>query len=64
VESPGYILAGTDMVAVDVEGVRILQSYEAKNRLDMPVWEIPQIKHAVEIGLGASSDADISVIHN
>ncbi len=63
-ESPGYILAGTDMVAVDVEGVRILQSYEAKNRLNMPVWEIPQIKHAVSIGLGASSDSDISVIHN
>ncbi|MFX0044551.1 MAG: DUF362 domain-containing protein [Candidatus Hermodarchaeota archaeon] len=63
-ESPGYILAGTDMVAVDVEGVRILQSYEVKNRLNMPVWEIPQIKHAVKIGLGASSDADISVISN
>lgn len=63
-ESPGYIMAGTDMVAVDVEGVRILQSYEAKNRLNMPVWEIPQIKHAVKIDLGASSDTDISVIHN
>lgn len=64
IESPGYILAGTDMVAVDVEGVRILQSYDAENRLNMPVWEIPQIRHAVKIGLGASSDADISLIHN
>jgi uncharacterized protein (DUF362 family) len=64
VESPGYILAGTDMVAVDVEGVRILQSYEADNRLNMPVWEIPQIKHAAKIGIGASSDTSISVIHN
>ncbi len=64
VESPGYILAGTDMVAVDVEGVRVLQSYEARNRLNMPVWAIPQIKHAVKIGLGASSDTDITVINN
>ncbi|MFQ5833825.1 MAG: DUF362 domain-containing protein [Candidatus Thorarchaeota archaeon] len=61
-ESPNYILTGTDMVAIDVEGVRILQSYEAKNRLNLPVWEVPQIKHAVRIGLGAQSDDDISVI--
>jgi len=62
IENPGFVLASSDMVSIDVEGVRILQSYEAKNRLDMDVWDIPQIRHAVNIGIGAKSDDDILVI--
>ena len=61
-ESPNFILASKDMVSIDVEGVRILQSYGADNKLDENVWEVPQIKHAVEIGLGAKSDDEIQVI--
>lgn len=55
-EEPGVILAGTDRVAVDVEGLKILKSYKAKNKLDMPVWDLPQIKTAVDLGLGAGSE--------
>lgn len=62
VEEPNLILASGDMVSIDVEGVRILQSYNAKNRLDGDPWSIPQIRHAAEIGIGAMSDDDISVI--
>jgi uncharacterized protein (DUF362 family) len=62
IESPNLILASKDMVSIDVEGVKILQSYGADNKLDDNVWEVPQIKHAVKIGLGAKSDADIRVI--
>ena len=62
IESPNFILASKDMVSIDVEGVRILQSYGADNKLDENVWEVPQIKHAVEIGLGAKSDDEIQVI--
>ena len=62
VESPNLILASQDMVSIDVEGVRILQSYNAENKLDANVWDVPQIKHAVKIGLGAKSDDDIRVI--
>ena len=58
----GVILAGGDMVAVDVEGVRIIQCCNAKNKIGMDVWDIPQIKHAVEIGIGAKSDSDIEVV--
>jgi uncharacterized protein (DUF362 family) len=61
-ESPNLILASGDMVSIDVEGVRILKSYEAKNRLSGDIWQIPQIKHAAEIGIGASSDDDIVVM--
>ncbi len=60
--SPGVFLASGDMVSIDVEGVKLIQSYNAENKLDMDVWELPQIKGAVEIGIGAKSDEDIEVI--
>jgi len=62
VEFPNLILASGDMVAIDVEGVRILKSYDAKNRLDGELWKIPQIRHAAEIGIGATSDDDILLV--
>ncbi len=62
VESPNLILASGDMVAIDVEGVRILKSYNAKNRLSGDIWQIPQIRHAADIGIGAASDEDILVL--
>ncbi len=61
-ESPNLILASGDMVSIDVEGVKLLQSYSAKNRLGGNVWDLPQIKHAVELGIGAKSDDDIIVV--
>lgn len=60
--TPGVILASGDMVSVDVEGVKIIQCCNAKNKLDMDVWDIPQIKRAVEIGIGAKSDSDIEMV--
>ncbi len=62
VESPNVILASGDMVAIDVEGVRILKGYDASNRLGGNLWDIPQIRHAAKIGIGATSDDDILVI--
>lgn len=61
-ESPNLILASGDMVSIDVEGVRVLKSYGAKNRLDGDVWDLPQIRHAAEIEIGAKSDDDIMVV--
>lgn len=61
-ETPNLILASHDMVAIDVEGVRVLQSYNVKNKLNQPVWELNQIARAKEIGFGATSDEDIQVI--
>lgn len=62
VETPNVILASHDMVAIDVVGVKILQSYNAKNKLNYPVWELPQIQHAVRIGIGATSDDEIQIL--
>lgn len=61
-ETPNVIFASHDMVAIDVEGVRLLQSYNAKNKLNKPVWELGQITRAKEIGFGATSDDDIKLI--
>ena len=60
--TPGVILASGDMVSIDVEGVKIIQCCNANNKLDMDVWDIPQIKRAVEIGFGSKSDSDIEVV--
>jgi len=59
---PKVVLASGDRVAIDVEGVKILQSYAGDNMLQMPVWQIPHIARAVELGLGASSEADYQVV--
>ncbi len=60
--TPDVILASGDMVAIDVEGVKIIQCCNARNKLDRDVWDIPQIMHAVEIGIGARSDSDIKLV--
>lgn len=56
------ILASGDRVAIDVEGVKMLQSYPRDNLLQMPVWEMPLIMRAVELGLGVKSEAEYRVL--
>ena len=46
VVEPNVILASGDRIAIDVEGVKILQSYPRDNRIKMPVWEMPIIKRS------------------
>ncbi|MCJ7772137.1 MAG: DUF362 domain-containing protein [Desulfobacterales bacterium] len=57
-KKPGYIFACTDMVALDVEALKILKSFKAKNRLNMPIWELPQIAYAKKLKLGVQTEAD------
>ncbi|MBW2967415.1 DUF362 domain-containing protein [Candidatus Woesearchaeota archaeon] len=51
-EKPGVILASTDRVAIDIEAIKILQSYNAKNDLVGKPEELPMIKRAIELGIG------------
>lgn len=62
VVEPGVIMASGDRIAIDVEGVKILQSYPRDNLIKMPVWELPIIKRAIELGLGVSGEADYQVL--
>jgi len=50
---PNVIMASGDMVAIDAEAVRILKTYPADNRLDLPLEEIEQICGAAALGLGS-----------
>ena len=59
---PGVILASGDPVALDVQGVRLLQNYAAVNHLVMDAWSLPQIKTAVKHGLGIQKDEDLLLI--
>ncbi len=59
---PKVIMASGDRIAIDVEGVKILQSYEADNLLQMDVWELPVIAGAVKLSLGAASEADYTLV--
>lgn len=49
---PNVIMASGDMVAIDAEAVRILKSYPAENRIQIPLEELGQIATAQAVGLG------------
>ena len=59
---PGVILASGDRIALDVEEVKILQQYPRDNKIQRPVWELPEIRRAIELGLGVSSEAEYRVV--
>lgn len=65
---PGVVMASGDQVAIDVEGVRILQSYgrppkeDAVYLIDGDVWSLEQVAQAVKLGIGAASDRQIEVL--
>ncbi len=50
---PGIIMASGDLVAIDVEALKILGSYKAKNRLFANPYDSPQIATALKHGLGS-----------
>jgi len=59
---PGVILASGDQVALDVQGVRLLQNYAAVNHLVGDAWALPQIKTAVKHRLGIENDRELLLV--
>jgi uncharacterized protein (DUF362 family) len=59
---PNLILASGNQVTIDVEGVKILQSFSGNSLEGRNAWELMQIKHAVELGLGPRSEDEYEVI--
>jgi uncharacterized protein (DUF362 family) len=49
---PGLVLASGDLVAIDVEAVKILLTYKARNKLFADPWQSPQIVTALKRNLG------------
>jgi uncharacterized protein (DUF362 family) len=52
VVEPGLVLASGDLVAIDVEAVKVLLTYEARNKLFADPWQSPQIVTALKHNLG------------
>ena len=59
---PNLILASGNQVAIDVEGVKILQSYPGNGLEGKNMWDFVQIKHAVELGLGPRNEEEYKVM--
>jgi uncharacterized protein (DUF362 family) len=58
---PGLVLASGDRIALDVEALKIIQGYKDHNLKAGP-WDLPLIKRAVELGLGARSEEEYEVV--
>jgi uncharacterized protein (DUF362 family) len=62
VREPNLILSGTDRVALDIEGVKIIQGYPGNSLAHVNVLDIPQIKLALRIGIGEGSQFEEVVV--
>ena len=58
---PGLVLASGDLVAIDVEAMKVLLTYEAKNRLIAEPWQSPQVITALKHGLGIGTSGYTAV---
>jgi uncharacterized protein (DUF362 family) len=58
---PGLVLASGDLVAIDVEAIKVLLAYEAKNKLVADPWQLAQIVAALRHGLGTGKNRYIVV---
>jgi uncharacterized protein (DUF362 family) len=61
VREPNVILASGDRVALDVEAIKIIASYEGSKLKDDP-WSYTQIRRAVELGLGVKNEQEYKVV--
>lgn len=60
--APGLVIASRDLVANDVVGLSVMKALGTKAEIqEMSPWDQPQIRRAVELGLGARSPADIEL---
>ena len=57
---PGVIMVSGDQVAIDVEALKMLGSYKAKNRLFANPYDSPQIATALRHGLGSKDYGVVS----
>lgn len=52
---PGVLLASGDLIATDVEAIKVLLTYPTRNKLPANPWKLPQIVTARKHRLGADS---------
>jgi uncharacterized protein (DUF362 family) len=62
VEEPNFIIASDDRIAIDIEGIKIIQSFKGNSLGKINPYQLPQIKRAIELNLGIKSEKDYEVI--
>lgn len=62
VRKPGIVMATSDVIANDVTGLALLKTLGTTDKVqNRSVWDQPQIKRAVELGLGVGSVDEIEI---
>jgi uncharacterized protein (DUF362 family) len=61
VRTPNVVMASGDRIAIDVESIKIIQSFPGSNLRNDP-WTYAQIRHAAELGLGVKSEKEYEVL--
>jgi len=56
------LLASNDLVALDVEALKLLRNLGAPSLQNLSLWALPQILSATRLGLGSCSEADYVVV--
>jgi uncharacterized protein (DUF362 family) len=60
-EKPEVVLASGDLVAIDVEAIKVLLAYKANNKLTADPWQLPQVMMALKHGLGTGQQRYVVV---
>lgn len=61
IREPGVILASGDRIAIDVEAVKTMASYDGASLNNDP-WTYPQIARARDLGLGVTKEQDYTIL--
>lgn len=61
-QSPGVVLASGDRIAMDVEALKIIESFEGSS-LNADPWSYTQIHRAVKLGLGVKNEQEYKVVN-
>ncbi|MGB9756267.1 MAG: DUF362 domain-containing protein [Candidatus Bathyarchaeales archaeon] len=61
IREPNVVLASGDRIAIDVEALKIIQSYEGAS-LNQNPWSYTQIRRAVELGIGVKDESEYHVV--
>jgi uncharacterized protein (DUF362 family) len=60
--NPNLILASGDRVAIDVEALKVIQTFGDVDIRNSP-WTYTQIRRAAELGIGAKNEKQYEVVH-
>ena len=56
VVEPGLVIASGDLISTDIEAMKVLLSYKARNKIPADPWQLPQIVTALKHKIGADKD--------